>query len=168
MAKYLANNSGQLTEVTGTSASTGVGDAGKIVQLDGSGKLDTTLMPVGIGAQTKLCVASENLAAGDLVNLWNNSGVVNARKADASNNRRAMGFVTSPVTATNNATVYLDGTITGLTSLTPGAIYYLSASTAGGVVSTAPSVAAQISQEIGPAISATEIDFEPRQPITLA
>ena len=168
MAKYLENNGGQLREVSGTSASSGAGDAGKIVQLDSSGKLDQTLMPSGVGAQTKLAATSENLAAGDLVNLWNDSGTVKARKADASNGRRAMGYVLSSVTSPNNATVYLDGTISGLTSLTPGAIYYLSASTAGGVVSTAPSTAGQISQEIGPAVSATEIDFEPRQPITLA
>jgi len=168
MAKYLENNGGQLREVNGTAVSSGSGDAGKIVQLDSSGKLDNTLMPVGIGAQTKLCTTSENLSAGDLVNLFNVTGTITARKADASNGRRAMGFVLASSTSGNNATVYLDGTITGLSSLTPGAIYYLSAATAGGVVSTAPSTAGQISQEIGPALSATEIDFEPRQPITLA
>lgn len=168
MAKYLENNGGQFREVSGTAASSGSGDAGKIVQLDSSGKLDNTLMPVGIGAQTKLLPTSENLSAGDLVNIFSSGGTSTARKADASNGRRAMGFVLSSSTSPNNATVYLDGTITGLTSLTPGSIYYLSGSVAGAVVSTAPSTAGQISQEIGPALSATEIDFEPRQPITLA
>lgn len=168
MAKYLENNGGQLREVNGTATSAGAGDAGKIVQLNSSGNVDITMLPPGVGAQTKLAATSENLSAGDLVNLWNDSGTIKARKADASNGRRAMGYVLSSVTSPANATVYLDGTISGLTSLTPGAIYYLSAATAGGVVSTAPSTAGQISQEVGPALSATEIDFEPRQPITLA
>jgi hypothetical protein len=64
--------------------------------------------------------------------------------------------------------VYLDGTITGLTSLTPGAAYYLSGATAGAIVSTAPSTSGYLSQEVGVALSATELNFEEQQPITLA
>lgn len=166
--KYIKNNSGQLAEVEGTTTSAGAGSAGKIVALDSAGKLDSTMMPTGVGATTKLAATSENLSAGDLVNLWNDSGTVKARKADASNGRRAHGFVLSAVTSPNNATVYLDGTITGLTSLTPGAAYYLSGATAGAIVSTAPSTSGYISQEVGVALSATELNFEEQQPILLA
>jgi len=166
--KYIKNNSGQLAEVEATVTSSGAGNAGDIVALDGSGKLDTTVLPSGIGATTKLAATTENLSAGDLVNLYNDSGTIKARKADASNGRRAHGFVLSAVTSPNNATVYLDGTITGLTSLTPGAAYYLSGSTAGAATATAPTTSGYISQEIGVALSATEINFEEQQPITLA
>ena len=166
--KYIKNNSGQLAEVEATVTSSGAGNAGDIVALDASGKLDTTVLPTGIGAQTKLAATSENLSAGDLVNLYNDSGTIKARKADASNGRRAHGFVLASVTSPNNATVYLDGSITGLTGLTPGAIYYLSGSTAGAIVSTAPSTSGHISQEVGVALSATELHFEEQQPITLA
>lgn len=166
--KYLKNNGGQYAEVEATVTSAGAGDAGKIVGLDGSGKLSTTVMPSGIGAETKVAATTENLSAGDLVNLYNDSGTIKARKADASNGRRAHGFVLSATTSPANATVYLEGTITGLTSLTPGAPYYLSGSTAGAATSTAPSTAGYISQEIGYSLSATEITFEPQQPILLA
>ena len=166
--KYIKNNSGQLAEVEALVSSTGATDAGKIVALDSTGKLDTSVMPTGIGAVTKVALASENISAGDLVNLYNNAGTINARKADASNNRRAVGFVLSSVTSGNNATVYLDGNITGLSSLTPGAPYYVSGSAAGGVTATAPTISTYISQEVGIALSATEISFEPQQPITLA
>jgi hypothetical protein len=166
--KYIKNNAGQLAEVEATVTSSGAGNAGDIVALDSSGKLDTTVLPTGIGATTKLAATTENLSAGDLVNLYNDSGTIKARKADASNGRRAVGFVLSSVTSPNNATVYLDGTITGLTGLTPGAAYYLSGSSAGAATATAPTTSGYISQEIGIALSATEINFEEQQPITLA
>jgi hypothetical protein len=166
--KYIKNNAGQLAEVEATVSSSGAGDAGKILALDGSGKLDNTVLPAGLGATTKLAATSENLSAGDIVNLYNDSGTVKARKADASNGRRAHGFVLASVTSPSNATVYLDGTITGLTSLTPGAAYYLSGATAGAVTATAPSTSGYLSQEVGIALSTTELNFEEQQPITLA
>lgn len=168
MAKYLENNGGQIREVVGTATSAGAGDAGKIPQLDSSGRLDNSLMPSGIGADTEVMESSENLSAGELVNVWNDAGTRKARKADASNGRRAHGFVLTGTTSPNNATVYFSGDITGLTSLTPGNPMYLSGTTAGAATATAPSTAGQISQEIGIAISATAITFEAQQPITLA
>jgi hypothetical protein len=166
--KYIKNNAGQLAEVEATVSSSGATEAGKIIALDGSGKLDNSVLPTGIGATVKVAATTENLSAGNLVNLFNDSGTIKARKADASNGRRAHGFVLTGVTSPNNATVYLDGTITGLTGLTPGAAYYLSGSTAGAATATAPTTASYISQEIGIALSATEINFEEQQPITLA
>lgn len=166
--KYIKNNAGQLAEVEGTVTSAGAGDAGKIVALDSSGRIDNSMMPSGIGSDTEVMASSENLSAGDLVNIWNDSGTRKARKADASNGRRAHGFVLDAVTSPANATVYLSGDITGLTSLTPGVAYYLSGSSAGAVTSTAPTTSGHISQEIGIAVSTTAIAFEQQQPITLA
>jgi hypothetical protein len=73
----------------------------------------------------------------------------------------------SSVTSGQNATVYFEGNISGLSSLTPGARYYLSA-TPGGVTATAPSTATQLKQFIGKAISTTEISFEPEDGLVLA
>ena len=166
--KFIRQNAGQFAEVEGTVTSAGAGDAGKIVALDSSGRLDNSLMPSGIGADTEVMASSENLAAGDLVNIWNDGGTRKARKADASNGRRAHGFVLAGTTSPNNATVYLSGDITGLTSLTPGTAYYLSGSSAGVSTATSPSTAGHLSQEIGIAVSTTAIAFQPQQPITLA
>lgn len=162
MVKYLALVAGELSEVSGQATSAGGADAGKIVQLDGAGKLDQTLMPVGLGPDTKIVTATEALAAGDMVNI--HAGGV--RKADASNGREAHGFVLSAVANAASATVYFEGTITGLTGLTVGAPMFLG--TGGAATATAPSTATYISQRVGVATSATEISFEPQRKVTLA
>jgi hypothetical protein len=166
--KFLRILAGVISELEALVTSAGAGDAGKIPALDATGKLDNSLMPVGIGADSKILVASENLAAGDLVNVWNDTGTAKARKADATvAGKEANGFVLAAVTSGNNATVYFDGTDTQLSGLTPGAVYYL-ATTAGGVTATPPSGSGNVVQRVGRALSATELTFEPGEPITLA
>src|SRR5512145_3314275 len=148
--KYLANNAGVTTEIQAKDVSAGAGDAGKAVALNASGLIDPTMLP---GADVDIIEASENLAAGDLVNVHDSSGP-KVRKADAAGGmaKRTDGDVLASVTSGQNATVYFDGNISGLSSLTPGARYYLSA-TPGGVTATAPTTAAHLKQFIGKAIS---------------
>lgn len=142
--------------------------ANKIAKLDASGKLDVTVLPTGIGADTAIVLASEALAAGDLVNIYNNSGTANARKADASTSgKEAMGYVLTAVSSAANATVYFEGSNNQVTSLTPGR-QYLSATTAGKSTATAPSTAGQIVQVVGFATSATNINFQSGTPVVLA
>lgn len=142
--------------------------ANKVVKLDASGRLDATVMPVGVGADTAVIVASEALAAGDLVNVWNNAGTANVRKADASvSGKEAHGFVLSAVASSGNATVYFEGTNTQCTGLTPG-VQFLSATTAGKTVSAAPTGTGKVVQRTGFAISATSLNFDACDPIVLA
>jgi hypothetical protein len=166
--KYLSQSGGQITEVQAKDSSAGVTDAGKIIAADSTGRIDTSFMPVGITPEVKILVASEALTIRNLVNIYDDSGTEKARKADGSNGRRANGFVLAAVNLGANATVYLEGTITGLSGKTPGAPQYLSADTAGTMVETPDAGAGEISQEVGVAISPTEVSFEPQQPITLA
>lgn len=153
------NGSGVLdsTIVNSTVASAGAGSSGKVVALDGAGKLDQTVLPVGIGADTASVVASENLAAGNYVNLFDNAGTPNVRKADNSNGRRAHGFVLSAVTASNPATVYFEGRNTGLTSRTTGAKQFLG--TGGLAVEAVPTGTGVLLQVLGTAVSSTSADF---------
>ena len=167
--KYLKNNGGILTEEEAATSSSGSEDAGKIPALDSGGRIDSTMMPVGIGADTASVVASENLAAGDIVDIYDNAGTANARKADASTaGKYATGFVLAAVTSGQNATVYFEGQNNQLTGLTAGARMYLSATTPGEIVATAPTGSGQVVQYVGRAINATTIAFEPAQPIVLA
>lgn len=162
--KYIANNAGKLKEVVAAQTSSGAPDANKIVALDSSGLLDISLLPAGVGAEVVVKPSSENLLAGDFVNLYNNTGTLNVRKADASTNaKKADGFVLANVTSPANATVYLiSATNTALSGLTVGADYYLS--TTPGVLSvTAPASAGNIVQWIGVAKSTTELVFENTQ-----
>jgi hypothetical protein len=165
--KYIKNNAGTLTEEVAVQSSAGAGDAGKIPALDSSGKLDNSMMPVGIGADTSSIVSSENLAAGDFVNIYDDSGTAKVRKADATTSgKQAHGFVLSAVTSPAEATVYMEGTNTAVTGATAGGVFL--STTAGGFTSTAPSSAGNVVQRIGVATSATTVSFEYQQPIVLA
>ena len=167
MAKYIANVAGQLTEVQGLASSAGAGDAGKIPQLDGSGRIDNSMMPVGIGADTAAITTSEALAAGDFVNIHNVTGNARVRKADAATSgKEAHGFVLSAAGSGAVATVYFEGTNTQVTGQTPGTVY-LSA-TAGLATATAPSGAGQAVQKIGFATGATAINFAYAPSVVLA
>ncbi len=169
--KYLANDGGTLKEVAGVQSSAGAGDAGKIPALDATGKLDSTMMPTGIGADTVTMPASEALAAGDFVNIYDDTGTVKCRKADASAasaGKPADGFVLASVENGATATVYRDGRNTQVTGKTGGSKYYLSGDTPGAATATAPSTAGYTLQVVGKADSATSISFEPSEPIVLA
>jgi len=168
--KYLElTTAGTITEVAATVTSAGVGDDGKVVALDATGKLDSSVLPTGIGADTATIEASENLAAGDFVNIWDSTGA-KVRKADASGGlgKQAHGFILEGVTSGQNASVYFEGQNTQLTSLTPGTVYFLSGTTAGAVTATAPTTATHIVQRVGNANSATAMNTEIATPIVRA
>lgn len=171
MAKYIdLNTSGQKIQVVPIAVSAGAADANKMVQTDAGGKLDSSLMPSGLGADSRSVVASEALNAGDLVNLFDNGGTINMRKADASQANAAYaadGYVLAAVAAGAAGTCYFDDTISGLSGLTVGATYFLSA-TPGGVTATPPNTPGQCVQPVGKAVSATELVFERGEPIILA
>ena len=127
------------------------------------------MLPPGVGADTKSIVSSENLTAGDYVNIWDDTGTTKVRKADASDiGKKANGFVLAGVTAPASATVYLSSVNNQLSSLTGGTVYYLDASTPGTVTATAPTATGNIVQVLGTAVSATEIPFNPEKPIIRA
>lgn len=167
MAKFLKiGTTGLATEEAAINVSAGAGDANKIIETNGSGKLDATFLPAGVGNDSKSMTAGEALSAGNLVYI---SGAGTVLKADANAvAKAAVGYVTSSATNGAAVTVFFEGTITGLTSLTPGAAYFLSDTTTGGVTLTIPTNAGDIVQVVGYAVSATELTFEPQNPIVRA
>jgi hypothetical protein len=159
---FVRRVAGVWKEFLGVVVSTGAANAGDIPAFDDTGRLDISVMPQGFGSDTKVVAASEALSAGDLVNVYNNAGTVAARKADGSaEGKEANGFVLASVASGAQATVYFGRVLSGLSGLTIGARYYLSATTAGAVTATPATGAGKIDQYIGKAISATEIAFEP-------
>ena len=164
--KFLRLVNGVLTEIVGVQASAGAGNAGDRVSLDDSGRIDNSMIPVGIGADTSTISASETLAAGDWVNVWNNSGA-KVRKADATTaGKEAHGFVLAAVTSGNPATVYFEGTNTQVTGQTPGNAFL--STTAGRSAASAPTGSGNVVQCIGFATSPTTINFQAQLPIVLA
>src|SRR3990172_570831 len=90
------------------------------------------------------------------------------RKADATaEGKEAHGFVLAAYLAAVSATVYLENTNTSIAGATGGTRYYLS-TTPGSFTATPPAAAGNVVQPIGQALSATEIEFEPQEPITVA
>ena len=166
--KYLSNSAGRIQEVVSNQSSAGAGDAGKIPALDSTGRLDATMMPVGIGADIVIMTTSEDLTSGSFVNIWLNGGVATARKADATTSgKEADGFVLTGTTSGGNATVYFAGQNTQLSTLTIGSRYYL-ATTAGATTATAPSATGNVVQYLGRAVSATSIAFDTQAAVILA
>lgn len=167
MAKFMTFVGNVKTLVNGLSTSTGAPDAGKLIETDSSGRIDPTLMPVGVGAATQSIVASEALTAGNLVNIFDNAGTPNVRRADATNGRQANGFVLANVASAASAVVYKTGSNTSLTSLVPGTLYFLGTSP-GTVSATRPTTVGQIVQEVGYAETATSLLFEFDAPTVIA
>lgn len=168
MAKFLTHNGGNLVEAQSVGTSAGAGDAGKLVHLDGAGRFPTSVMPAGIGADTKSLTASEALSAGDFVNIWDDAGTPKARKADASAaGKKAHGYVVAAVSSGASAEVYFEGANAQVSGLTAGDVY-LSATTAGAATNTAPSGTGKVVQRLGTAVAATEINVELGPTIELA
>ena len=164
--KFLRLVNGVLTEIFGVQTSAGAGNAGDLVSLDNSGRIDNSMMPVGIGADTKTIAASEALAAGDWVNVWNSTGA-KVRKADATTaGKEAHGFVLAAVSSGANALVYFEGTNTQVSGQTPGAVFLQTTAGTGGA--TIPSASGNVVQNLGVALSATEVSFERGTPVGLA
>lgn len=110
---------------------------------------------------------SEALAAGDLVNVWNDSGLFRVRKASAQAiYMEAHGYVLAAYATDTDATVYFDGINDQVTSLSPGSRFL--SLTPGQTSNLPPQGSGNLVQRVGFAVSATRLSFEYSQPILLA
>lgn len=190
--RFLALVAGRIKQIVTIAVSTGAPDAEKIPSTNGSGvldpsilnaattgnskvvltksdgTLDPSIMPAGIGAAVTNMVCSENLAAGNVVNIWNDGGTEKVRKADATSvGKEVHGYVNAAYTLGDTAAVYASDKITGLSGKTAGARQYLS-TTPGLLTQTAPSAVGNISQCVGVAHNATSVSYAPEPPIEIA
>lgn len=169
------SNNGKFMNLTGgvpsleTGATTGGNvDAGKIPALDPSGRLTMAMMPVGVANEAATAPASEAIAAGALINLWSNGGVLNMRNADSSVvGKPAHGFILAAVASGATGQYFLPGsTNTGVSGRTIGATEFLG--TVGAVTETAPTTSGSVVQQVGVASSATALVFNPQAPIAIS
>lgn len=152
--KYIALD-GTTGLLTSTSASVTTA-ANAIVAQDGTGKLDIGIMPTGL-VDVLSVVMSEALTAGDFVNLYNNAGTLNARKAgsDSAALKEAQGFVIATPTYPGNANVYFSGPLTATSAaaepaITAGVALYLdNAAVATGAVTATPPAGPDYVQFVG-------------------
>jgi hypothetical protein len=167
MQKFLTLTNGEFSLDNGIQATTGISNAGQVIVSDASGHLDPSFI-----SDTKLIVTTSSLAAGQYVNVWNNSGVANARLASAvSFSLQAHGFVLASYNVGDTATVYFSGANTAITGAVPGNVFL--SKTPGGFSSTPPDStdinnSGNIIQKIGIATSSTNINFTLSRPIGIA
>lgn len=169
--KFVGLVAGRLKEeaIESVDASTGATDADKLVRLGSDGKLSETVLPAGLGADAMSMPASENLAGGDFVNVWADGGVASVRKADATSaGKEADGFVLDAVASGQPATVFFEGRNSGVTGLTIGARYYLSATTPGAATETPPAATGNVVQFLGRATTTASLAFEATDGVILA
>ena len=148
-----------ITITGGKQSTAGVADAAKPIYTGADGKLDVTFLPTGIGPDTTTVPASEAITAPALVNIWNDAGVLKARKADAASGKPAHGYIKTTVAISASTYVYRNGTITGLSGLTIGT-QWLSTTTPGQPQAAAPTADGTLVQQVGFASSATVMEFD--------
>ena len=156
--KFITLDNGRKKLQSAIDVSTGTADACKILKTDATGRIDPTFLPVGIGDDSKMIEASEALDAGDFVNIFDDAGTTKVRKADASNDRPAHGFVNTAAAAASQANVFFEGENNALSGLTGGSRYYLD--TAGNITTTPKTTAGELHQFVGVACTATELNAE--------
>lgn len=168
LQRLVALGNGTKNFITGTITGGTSAFAYMLAALGANGKLDVSVMPDGIGPDVLTGTAAEALSAGALVNIGSDGTI---RLADQSNSRPAHGFVATAVAANATATVYKYGTIT-TTGMTPGSPVFLGAS--GALVqysdtnkTPVTTAGAGIWQQVGVASSATTVEFNPLEAITL-
>ena len=105
-------------------------------------------------------------AIGDVVYISAASTVKKA-KADAAGTKDAIAIAAAAITNATSGPYQTDGIVSGLTGLTAGAVYYLSAGTAGVMTTTAPSTVGQYVVRLGIALSATELELTIQRAIAL-
>lgn len=118
---------------------------------------------------TMTVIAGENLTARSLVDLYQDGPDIKARHADATDNTRpAEAFIADAVGSGDDVLVYFSGNVNnGLSGLTPGLKLYLS-ETPGGVTHTPITTGVgKLVQEVGHALSASSMIFEPQIAVEL-
>lgn len=160
---------GKLKSQKAIISSTGAANDGDLIALDSTGRIDPSVLPVGVGPDIKVIEATEALNAGDYVNIFNDGGTEKVRLADNSNSRDAHGFVKDAASIAANASVYFEGPNDDLSGLTPGQRVYLG--TAGQIISVPldPNTeGGKIHQFLGIAIDATTVNTDIDDCILLA
>ena len=113
--------------------------------------------------------AFENVSEGDALFMRTSDGQVGkASAADGSlENATVIGFADTSVSANNTVKVIVAGTISTITGLDAGDLYFLSPSTAGAITLTPPSGAGQAVTRVGEAATATKFATHIEPPVKL-
>ena len=118
----------------------------------------------GGGTTDRVTQASHGFVVGDV--LWLNGPTYAKAQANAANTAEVVGMVSRIIDA-STFELTLSGEVSGLTGLVAGEVYFLSASTAGALTVTEPSVVGQVSLPVGVASSATTLYVAPKRGVVV-
>ena len=125
-----------------------------------------TFAPLQVGFNA---TAFENVADGDALFMRTSDGQVG--KASAANgsleNAIVIGFADTTVSANSTVKVIVAGTLSTLTGLDAGDLYFLSPSTAGAITLTPPSGTGQAVTRVGEASTTTDFAIHIEPPVLL-
>jgi hypothetical protein len=152
--KYIDVVAGILTQKVSVESSVGAPDEGKLVALNASGQIDSSMLD---GAYTANVTAGNTVALGDMCYLAA-AGTISTSLATAIGTI-AQGYATEAGTAGTPATIVFGGENTNVAGLTPGVEYYLDATTPGAITPTPPATPTNIIQPVGFAVTATRLHF---------
>lgn len=131
--------------------------SGEIQQLQSGDTLGGPVAEVDLISLTNSDAATAVL--GEIMYIFGADAVKKA-KADAAGTAQAIFFAASASTATTaTGNFQSSGVLAGLSGLTAGSTYYLSAATAGAMTTTAPSSVGQFVTRLGQALSTTEFEI---------
>lgn len=154
--KYLQiNDSTGAVEEKAPVTTGGSGSENRIPSTGSDGRIHVTFLPAGVAPEVKLGNAFETIAEKALVYFKSDGTVANA--SNVSGGHYAQGWAANGGNASDPITVNFEATITGLSGLTPEGMCFLGA--AGAITQTVITGAGTLFQEIGVAISATELQF---------
>lgn len=151
-------------------------NAGQVEQIQAGDTLDAVVTEVDVVQLTNNNASAIVIGAPVYCE---SAGQVDLAKADASATVQALGLVKdTSITASASGNIQTDGVLAATTvqwdavagttgGLTAGAIYYLSATTAGELTETAPSTVGQFVVRVGIALSTTEMEITFSPPILL-
>lgn len=129
----------------------------------GDGVTAWNSLPYAVPAPSATIEASEALSTGNVLNLYTSGGNARIRKANATDTAKpANAFTLTAIANGASGAIYFVGQIiTGLSGLTPGTVYYLD-TTGGALTATPPSTPGNGVQQVGIALSATTLLFNPQ------
>lgn len=161
-------NTGSFTVTAGDVALADVGTAGTygsstaipVITTDAKGRVTTVTTAAINTAASTYDVATTGLSVGDAVYMTN-AGTLAKAQADVAGTVKVIGFVYQA------GKIATSGVIGGLTGLTVGDRYFLSAGTAGVITNAAPSTDGQFVVPVGVAVSATELAINLGTPVRL-
>jgi len=145
---------------------------GNIAQLPTSDTLDASVIAIDVIQMTN--GETSTASAGQPIYI-SGADTFKLGQANSLNTSKIIGLLREDIAAGSTGMVQLDGilelpdwtTVTGNSSLTPGASYYLDPDNAGMLTETPPTASGQYLVYVGKAISTTAINLDIARPIIL-